>query len=158
MTADLSKSNAKGFTIIELLIVIAIMGTLASISVSNVLRYKKMAEFSAFKASMDVLMDAQDAYYLVNNKYYPDYGQIYVPQGAKKEIPEIGYTFPSGHKHRYYIYGINDNGGRFPYNYYYIMVYADEDYNNNGYNDILQFTTYIRNGKMYYNRIFSQIR
>ena len=70
-----------------------------------------------------------------------------MPAEAEKEIPEISYTFPKGHKHRYDIYGINIEMGNLRINYSYIYVYADFDRNNNGRDDLYMAMTALRNNE-----------
>lgn len=139
------------------MIVIAIIGILATISVPNAIRYRKQAEFAALKADLNVLMNAQDAYYTVEGKYFPENGVINIPSGSERNIPELGFTFKKGHKHRFYLYGYNLDSGSWKYNFCYIIVYADEDYNTNGSNDVFYYLTYVYNGELVSHREFYQL-
>jgi prepilin-type N-terminal cleavage/methylation domain-containing protein len=147
----------KGFTLVELMIVIAITAILVAISVPNVMRYRSQAEFAALKADMNVLMNAEDAYYTAEGTYFPQNGTIDIPSGTELNIPQLGFTFKKGHKHRFYLYGFNMDFGSIKYNYYCIIVYADEDYNRNGSSDILYYITYVYNDQMIYHRQFNQL-
>ena len=149
--------GGKGFTLLELMIVIAIIGILIAISVPNVMRYRKQAEFAALKAELNVFMTAEDAYYTVEGKYFPDNNVITVSSGTELYIPELGFTFKKGHKHRFYLYGYNLAYGSEKYNYCYIIVYADEDYNENGSSDMLYCLTYLYNNQMLSHREFYQL-
>lgn len=102
-------------------------------------------------------MDGQDFCFLENNEFYPQTGIISIACGIQMDIPELAYNFPQGHKHRYLIYGLNRNIGTWTYNYYYIIVYSDFDFNKDGHNDIFIATTYLRNGKPIYNRKFYRL-
>ncbi len=147
-----------GFSFIELLMAMIIVGVLAGISIPNVLTYRKQAEFAALKADLDIFMDAQDAYFTVNNKFYPDSGRINIRSGVAYDIPELGFSFRQGHKHRYRLYGRNVSNRRRTINEFWIYVYADEDYNGNGRNDRFRYWTRIRNGQFQYQRRFQQFR
>jgi len=139
------------------MIVIAIIGILVAISVPNAMQYRKQAEFAALKADLNVFMNAQDSYYTVTGKYFPDNGVIDIPSGSERNIPELGFSFKKGHKHRFYLYGYNLNYGSLSFNYCYIMVYADEDYNKNGSKDVFYCLTFIYNGQLVNHRQFYQL-
>ena len=50
----------KGFTLVELMVVIAIVGILTAISIPNYSRYRAMADRAALFATLKYLMDGQD--------------------------------------------------------------------------------------------------
>lgn len=148
------RKDCCGFTLVELLVTLSIIAILAGISIPNVIRYRTLAEYSALMANVDVLMDAEEAYLLANDTFYPTSGRIRVNSGRAKQIPELGYNFLDGHKHRYIIRGINRTNRRGTRNYIYIRVDSDIDFNGNGKNDRLYFATDIRNGEMLQHREF----
>lgn len=157
-THALAKRKKDGFTLVELMIAIAIIGVLAAISIPNFMIYRLKVEHAVLQENLRVLMDMQDFYFHENDKFYPENGIINVPRGVYKHIHELGYTFAGGHKHRYLIYGLNRDLGRWKYNYYYIIVYCDIDFNRNGREDIFYYITYFRNGEQIYNRRFYQLQ
>jgi len=140
----------KGFTIIEVITTLAIVGVLASISVPNMMAYVLKTEYTAHETVLQFLMRAEEIYYLEEDEFFPQQGTIDIPKDVKMSIPELSYTFPEGHKHRYVIYGFNRDFGAFKIRYYYIMVYADFDFNGNGRNDLFMATTYILNNEYVY--------
>jgi len=141
----------------ELLIVIAIIGILAGISLLNFIRYIKQAEFAALKAELNLFMKAEEAYYASEGKYFPENGVINIPSGVETSIPELGFSFKRNHKHHFYVYGYNVNSGSTKYNIFYIIVYADYDYNVNGSKDVLCYISYIKNDEVIYDRQFYQL-
>ena len=132
-----------GFTLIELLITIAMLGVLAGIAVPTFSVYRMKAEKVVVDVTLDFLMDAQDLYFVENDEFYPRKGKINIKKGKEKQIPELAYTFHSGHKHRYIIYGKNTK----KVNTYYVEVRANYDFNRNGKNDRIRYTTLYRKGK-----------
>jgi len=159
-----SINSSHGFTLVEVMIVIAIIGILAAIAVPIMSTFTKRAEYRSLMATLDQLLDAQDSYYIINDTFYPEgFGFININSGEERDLPELGFRFPAGHKHRYVIRGINLNWGNIRINYYLIYVYADEDYNGNGRNDYYLILSYFRNGEplasgsISYDRYFRQI-
>lgn len=62
-------SNTQAFTLIELLIVVAIIAILAAIAVPNFLEAQTRSKVSRMKADMRSMATAVEAYYVDNNKY-----------------------------------------------------------------------------------------
>src|SRR5438067_8339679 len=69
----------RAFTLIELLIVVAIIAILAAIAVPNFLEAQTRAKVSRAKADLRTVATALEAYNVDTNKYPPDfgYGAIY---------------------------------------------------------------------------------
>ena len=144
----------KGFSLIELMAGFAVIAILAAISIPNYRLYKDKAEFASVRATLKHLMDGEDSYLLENSTFYPIFGPISIPKGTAKDIPELAYSFPKGHKNSYTIWGYNNSD----INYYYIYVQCDFDANNNGINDIILVITYLLRGDMILNRELRQLQ
>lgn len=59
----------KGFTLIELMIVVAIIGILAAIAIPNFLNYQCKAKQSEARSNLAALAVAQEAYFAENSTY-----------------------------------------------------------------------------------------
>lgn len=69
----------RAFTLIELLIVVAIIGILAAIAVPNFLNAQMRAKVSRTVSDMKAIHTAMEMYFLDNNYYPPDYDSGRVP-------------------------------------------------------------------------------
>jgi len=142
------KDAPSGFTLVELMIVIALIGILASIAVPMMKNYVIRAKYSTLNSVLHQLMDGQDTYFLENGSFYPDgsFGRLRINAGEEIDIPELGYKFPSSHSNQIVIQTMNftlRRGGKV--NLYTFTVDTDFDSNGNGRNDRYIVTTDFRN-------------
>jgi prepilin-type N-terminal cleavage/methylation domain-containing protein len=150
MSGSINKAKTGGFTLVELLIAIAILGILAAISIPNYRIYKDKAEKAAMLTTLKYLMDGADLHLLNDGGNLT----VNVPSGSAREIPELAYNFPEGHKNRYRI-RVRNNRTRV---FYRIDVFCDFDSNGNGRDDRFRAMTDIRRGEVRRNREIVQTR
>jgi len=150
MPGPAEKTTSKGFTLVELMITIAILGILAAISIPNYSVYKAKAEYASMLTTLKYLMDGEDLYFLENGRFFPKN----IPSGTAVDIPELAYSFPAGHKNRYRIRVINNKRR----NRYIITAYCDFDSNGNGKKDRFTAITNIVRGEVRKYRVIRQLR
>ena len=67
------KNTKRAFTLIELLIVVAIIAILAAIAVPNFLEAQVRSKVSRAKSDLRTLRTAMEAYHVDHNRYVPDF-------------------------------------------------------------------------------------
>ena len=68
--------NQKGFSLTELMIVVAIIGILATIAIPNFLRYQAKAKQTEAKSNLVALHTSEIAYFAENNGFIDDFNKI----------------------------------------------------------------------------------
>ena len=66
--------SKKGFTLIELMIVVAIIGILAAIAIPNFLTFRLKAKTSEAKSNLGAIRTVEEAYKAEEDTYYPGTG------------------------------------------------------------------------------------
>ena len=112
--------KARGFTLAELMVVIVILGLLATVVAPNVFQYLTKGKWTRVKADIKAIDDAVQSFGVMNMGKYPqsiedlvtedEYGNSYLKQSSVPKDPwgnEYMYDPPlsSGGKHRIYTYG-----------------------------------------------------
>jgi type IV pilus assembly protein PilA len=79
------RRKAKGFTLIELMIVVAIIGILAAIAIPNFLKYQAKSRQSEAKQNLGSIFTSQIAYYGENNTFGNTFASIgWGPEGTTR--------------------------------------------------------------------------
>ncbi len=65
----MTKKNETGFTLIELMIVVAIIGILAAIAIPNYLNYQCKAKQAEAKSNLGAIRTMEEAYFAANDAY-----------------------------------------------------------------------------------------
>jgi prepilin-type N-terminal cleavage/methylation domain-containing protein len=108
---ELLEEKNTGFTLIELMVVIAILGVLAATSVPLYSTYRQMGYRTEATMMLKSLLDGEISYFLENNKFFPGDGvpiiALYDEYQSENEIDliknNLNVSIPSGHKFDYYI-------------------------------------------------------
>mgnify|MGYP005644316367 CR=1 FL=1 len=157
MSGRTKKATSKGFTLVEIMISLAILGILAAISIPNYKLWKDKAECASMLTTLKYLMDGEDFYNLENGSFYPAAGTLTIPRGEAVDIPQLAYSFNAGHKNSYKIQGVL---AKPPHNRqrYKITVDCDFDSNGNGKDDQFIAVTWIVGVEVRKNRLITQLR
>ena len=107
-------NNNRGFTLIEVAIVVAIIGVLATIAISIYSKQMTQANNVAALSDLRAAMESQEAYYLDHKKYteYPidlkGYGMSeYATPGV-----DMVFELPDGDDQRYHIVAYHESGDK----------------------------------------------
>jgi len=87
--------SQKGFTLVELLIVIAILGIIAAVVVPNIGKFTEKGYVEAANAEVDAISTATMGYYLDEDKC-PATVAVLVTDGYLSKTPVNTYTFGTG--------------------------------------------------------------
>lgn len=82
------ENSEAGFTLVELLVVVAIIGLLASIAVAEFSDYKQKVKMTAAFQELSLLRGAFFAYLVDNEDLPPDVGKGVIPAGMQQFIPD----------------------------------------------------------------------
>ena len=100
--------NRKGFTLVELMIVVAIIGILAAIAIPNFLNFRLKAKTSEAKSNLGAIRSTQVAYYAEWNSYVAN--QALVPVNPRASNPNKIDWSPNGTASRFSILGFAPEG------------------------------------------------
>ena len=86
----MKRKNTKGFTLIELMIVVAIIGILAAIAIPNFLKFQAKSKQSEAKTNLKAIYTAQTGYYGENNTYNSFDKVNWIPVGTARYTYSLG--------------------------------------------------------------------
>jgi type IV pilus assembly protein PilA len=111
--------NKKGFTLIELMIVVAIIGILSAIAIPNFVNFRYKAKTSEAKANLGAIRSCQEAYKAETETYVvcaatpgavPGAFKADFTGGGVADFQAIGFV-PSGQVYYQYAVAADPNGG-----------------------------------------------
>lgn len=76
MIAIRTDTNEKGFTLVEMMVVIAIIGILAAIAIPQYYLFKQRSYKSSLQNDARSIANVQEAYFSANNKYVDDFSDL----------------------------------------------------------------------------------
>lgn len=79
----------KGFTIIEIMIVVVVIGILAAIAIPQFAGYRQRTQDTAAKSALHQLAKAQEDYYTQHETYTAGRGNLYAASGWTVEPPVV---------------------------------------------------------------------
>ncbi len=115
----IKKRDEKGFTLIELMIVIAIIGILAAIAIPNFIQYRKRSYNTSANADSKNVYTAAQAYYTDNPSGQPSLGDLkqYGFRQTKDVVvvvtaaTQAAFTATAAHSAGDKTYTVNSEGG-----------------------------------------------
>ncbi len=96
------KQNGRGFTLIQLLVVVLIIGILAAVAVPQYQKAVYKSRFATLKNLVDSIAKAQEVYYLANDEYADSFDKLDIdmPGGYTDESEEHAqYSYNWGECH-----------------------------------------------------------
>lgn len=86
--------SQRGFTLVELMIVVVVIGVLAAIAIPNYISLQRRAQESSVKSNMHTLQLILEDFSVISDGFYPDDGTSTTPDGRTLAALCPGGNFP----------------------------------------------------------------
>jgi type IV pilus assembly protein PilA len=113
--ARMNKKNEKGFTLIELMIVIAIIGILAAIAIPQFAAYRRRSYNSSAQADLRNAATAQEAYFVDNQTYTTTLANLTGTAGGFSQTAGVDFSITAANTSNY-VMTANHTSGNITYN------------------------------------------
>ncbi|MBE2252369.1 MAG: prepilin-type N-terminal cleavage/methylation domain-containing protein [Myxococcus sp.] len=91
-----TRRTGTGFTLVELMVVVAIIGILAAISIPNFIKFQAKGKQAEASAQLKAIFSAQKATVSLNGGYWSDIGAIgFSPERGNRYLYDLGATAPT---------------------------------------------------------------
>jgi len=82
----------RGFTLVEVMVVVAIVGLVASIAIPSLIKARRESRISAFANDLRLALDAFELYAIERGGYPADVSRGVVPPGMAEYLPKMDWT------------------------------------------------------------------
>jgi len=91
MFKTISVAARRGFSLLELMLVLAIIGILMGVAAYNLLGQSDAAKAVATKASLKIIKNSVDQYYIPNSSYPPNLQSLVTAKLMQAPLPKDGW-------------------------------------------------------------------